>query len=76
MEKAYNCPSPKCRRSYTSIADLFQHTNMAHKLSGRFVVVDRQDYRVYITDRAGVRIGELNNLDLKETEKLEVVAAV
>ncbi len=69
LEK-YGCPGPLCHKAYNSLADLFQHITSAHKVRQRWLIIDRNEHKVYVTDKP---IGSLNVEKLKELEKpLEV----
>ena len=71
-QDSYDCPSPGCGFSRVSLADLFQHLDRKHKVRGRFYVVDRDEAKIYVTDRTGVRIGELKGLETPEPERMEL----
>ncbi len=69
LEK-YGCPGPNCTKAYNSLADLFQHITASHKVRQRWLIIDRKENKVYVTDKA---LGSLNVEKLKELEKpLEV----
>jgi len=73
-KEMYICPGQGCNANYASLADIFQHIDRKHKLRGRFFVVDRENTKIYLTDRAGVRVGELEGLEPVE-KPVEVTAA-
>ncbi len=64
----YACPSPGCKRIYPNLNGLFQHiekTNESgHNPRGRWLIVDRSERKVYITDTP---LGKLSLEKLRES---------
>ncbi len=55
----YACPGNECSKTYDNLADLFQHMNFLHKFRQRWLVIDRDQGKLYVTDRAGVTMKDL-----------------
>lgn len=74
----YGCPgggATPCHKAYKSLADLFQHITSAHKVRQRWLIIDRKENKVYVTDTP---LGRLNVEKLKgleaEKQPLEVTS--